>query len=292
LAVVLWVTIAGRDTAERGVTAPVTFRNVPQDLEVTGDLVNTVDVRLRASPGLIESLDPGDVVVRIDLEGAEEGEKIVQLTAEQVRVPFGFRMVKVTPSLLTLNLERVVMATIPVHPRVYGQPAPGFEVAELNLEPDRVRVKGPKSRIQEIQSAYTEPVSVDGADVTVEQYVNVGFEDPLVSPVEGGHVRVVAVIRERNERKTLDGLPVIVRGQPAELTPRTVRVEVSGPARVLRDLAPVDVRPYVNVPPDHDPGRPLPVAVEIASGHTGADVVQTEPAEVRARLLPAGGSAP
>jgi hypothetical protein len=33
--------------------------------------------------------------------------------------------------------------------------------------------------------------------------------------------------------------------------------------------------------------RPLPVAVEVASGYTGVSVVLTEPAEVKARLLSA-----
>jgi YbbR domain-containing protein len=292
LAVMLWMTIAGRDTAERGVAAPVEFRNVPPDLELTGDLVNSVSVRLRTSPGLVESLDAGQVVALVDLEGKEEGEHIIQLTPEQVRVPFGFRVLKITPSLLTLSLEQVQAKMIPVRPRILGRPAPGYEVTDLSSDPAEVEVKGPKSRVQEIESAFTEPVSVDGADVTVEQYVNVGLEDSLLPPSRPGQVRVVVVIRERRERRIFDRLPVIVRGQPAELKPSVVRVEVSGSARVLRDLTPADIRPYVNVAPDHDRTQPLPVAVEIASGHTGAEVVQTEPAEVRARLLSSGGGVP
>jgi hypothetical protein len=133
---------------------------------------------------------------------------------------------------------------------------------------------------------------VDGASATVEEVVGIRPEDPLLRLEGGGQVRVMVVIKERKERKTFDRLPVIVRGQPAELEPDSVSVEVSGPARVLRDLAPADVRPYVNVAPDHDRNQPLPVAVEIASGHTGADVVRAEPAEVRARPLPLGGSRP
>lgn len=292
LAVVLWVTIAGRDTAERGVTAPVEFRNVPQDLEPTGDLVNSVTVRLRASPGLIDSLDPGEIVARIDLEGAEEGEKIIQLTPEEVRVPFGFRIVKITPSFLTFNLEQVQTKTIPVRARILGLPAPGYEVTALTSDPAEVQVRGPKSRVQEIESALTEPVSVDGASATVEGTVGVRPEDPLLRLEGGGQVRVVVVIKERKERKVFDRLPVIVRGRPAEVKPKAVSVEIAGPPRVLRGLSPDDVRPYVNVPPDHDRSQPLPVAVEIASGHTGADVVQTEPAEVEARPLPAGKSRP
>jgi YbbR domain-containing protein len=287
LAIVLWVVIAGRYTAERGLTVPVELRNFPPDLELTGDLVNSVNVRLRASPGLVESLDPGQVLVRIDLKGAEEGEHIIQLTSEHIEVPFGFRVVKITPSLLTINLERSLSKTLPVRPRILGQPAPGYEVEAVTSEPAEVRVRGPRSRVQEIESAFTEPVSVQGADVTVEQYVNVGLEDPLLNleSAESQEVKVVVRIRERQEERLFEGLPVAVRGQPSRLSPSSVSAEVRGPARVLRDLDPGDLRAYVNVPPDHEDGRPLPVAVEIAPGHTGTSVVRTEPAEVKARLL-------
>jgi hypothetical protein len=102
-------------------------------------------------------------------------------------------------------------------------------------------------------------------------------------------VRVVVRIRARHERRSFENLPVSPRGETAEIEPVAVRVVVSGPATVLRELGPADLRPYVNIPASHDPTRLLPVAVEIASGHTGASVVLTEPAEVTARLAPAGG---
>ena len=288
LAIVLWVIIAGRDTAERGLTVPVELRNVPPDLEITGDLVNTVDVRLRASPGLIESLDSDQVLAAIDLEGAEEGERIIQLTAEQIRVPFGFRVVKVTPSLLTLNLERTSSKTVPVRPRILGRPARGYEVADVMSRPAEIRILGPQSRVQEIESAFTEPVSVDGADLTVEEFVNVGLFDPLLRLEGTGEVRVTVKIRERHEKRSFDGLPVSAEGTPSQLAPASVRVVVSGPIIALRALSPTDLRPYVNVPAGHDATVALPVAVEVASGHTGVSVVQTEPAEVTARPVGSG----
>lgn len=283
LAVVLWVIIAGRDTAERGLTVPVDLRNVPAGLEITGDFLNSVNVRLRASPGLIESLDADQVMATIDLDGAQEGERIIQLTADQIRKPFGFRVVKITPSLLTLNLERTLTKTVPVRPRILGRPAPGYEVANVTSQPAEIRVEGPRSRVQNIESTFTEPVSVDGADLTVEEFVNVGLNDPLVRlEGGGGQVKVVAQIRVRHEKRTFEALPVSTQGSPAELEPNTVRVVVSGPTTVLRDLGASDIRPYVNVPADHDGASPLPVAVEIAPGHTGANVLYTEPAELAA----------
>jgi YbbR domain-containing protein len=280
LAVGLWFVIAGKQTAERGLAVPVELRNVPRDLELTGDPVNTVDVRVRASPGLIDSLDAGKILATIDLAGAEEGEKIVQLTPDQIRVPFGFRVVKITPALLTLKLEKIDRKTVPVRPRLIGRPAPGYEVAAVESDPPEVRVAGPRSRVQEIESAFTEPVSVEGLDHSVEELVNVGLEDPLLRLEGGNSVKVTARIRETQETRAFEGLRVVARGRAARLDPSRVVVVVGGPAAQVRALAAADVRPYVVVPAEAKGAMKLPLAVEIAAGHPEISVVETRPAEL------------
>jgi YbbR domain-containing protein len=285
LAVGLWFVIAGKPTAERGQAVPVELRNVPRDLELTGDPVNTVDVRVRASPGLINSLDAGAIRATIDLAGAQEGERIVQLSPEQIQAPQGFRVVKITPSLLTLNLERTVRKKVPVRPRVIGRPAAGFEVAQITSAPGEVQITGPRSRVQEVESAFTEPVSVAGAETTVTELVNVGLEDPLLRLEGGSRVRVSAVVREARETRLFDGLHVEPRGRAARLSPSRVSVSVTGPASQVRGLAASDLQAYVAVPQQGPiPGR-LPVAVQIASGRAGVSVAATQPPEVSVRVL-------
>jgi YbbR-like protein len=280
LAVGLWFVIAGKQTAERGLAVPVELRNVPRDLELTGDPVNTVDVRVRASPGLIDSLDAGKILATIDLAGADEGERIVQLTPDQIRVPFGFRVVKITPAILTLNLEKIDRKTIPVRPRLLGRPAPGFEVAEVTSDPATVTVAGPRSRVREIESAFTEPVSVEGVSQTVEEPVNVGLEDPLLRIEGGSRVKVTALVREAHETRVFEGLRVVARGRAARLAPSHVTVVVSGPAPQVRALADTDIRPYVIVPPEAKGTLKLPLAVEVDSGRPGISVEETRPKEV------------
>jgi len=288
LAVGLWFAIAGKPTAERGLAVPVELRNVPRDLELTGDPVNTVDVRVRASPGLINSLDPGAIRATIDLAGAQEGERIVQLSPAQIQAPQGFRVVKITPSLLTLNLERTVRKRVPVRPRVIGRPAAGFEVAEITSDPAEVQITGPRSRVQEVESAFTEPVSVAGAEATVTELVNVGLEDPLLRLEGGSRVRVSAVVREARETRTFDGLRVEPRGRAARLSPSRVSVSVAGPVSQVRGLAASDLQAYVAMPQQGPvPGR-LPVAVQIAAGRAGVSVVGAQPPEVSVRLLRGG----
>src|SRR4029078_12280615 len=124
-----------------------------------GEPVDNVEVRLRASPGIIQRIGPGDVSAQIDLAGLAEGVHIIHLTDKSVRMPFGVKVVKITPSILTLNLERTLQKVVPVGPRLVGRPADGFAVGEGTTDPRDVRIAGPRSSVEAVDSAYTEPLS-------------------------------------------------------------------------------------------------------------------------------------
>jgi len=282
LALLLWFVIAGEKTSEMGLSAPVELQNFPKDLELTGDPVNTVEVRLRASPGIIERLTPGDVSAHIDLADAHEGERIVHLTADSVRVPFGVTVVKISPAIITLSLERTLQKTVPVRPRLLGRPAAGYEVAEVVAEPAEALITGPKGRVQEVESAFTEPVSVDGVQTSVVDHVNMGLEDPLLRIQGSPRVRVTARIREIERTRTFDGLALEVRGGTLAARPARVSVVLAGSDAALARASEAAVHPYVDAGHLKE-GATAPVAVELAPGLAGVTVRETRPSEVALR---------
>jgi hypothetical protein len=137
--------------------------------------------------------------------------------------------------------------------------------------------------VREIESAFTEPVPVEGAVATVSEAVGVGLEDPLLRLEGGSRVRVTARVRETQEARSFDGLAVEPRGRPARTTPDRVSVSVSGPASQVRALAASDLRAFVTVPSEGTSPLRLPVAVEIGSGYPAVSVTLTRPAEVAVR---------
>ncbi|HEY7510780.1 MAG TPA: CdaR family protein [Vicinamibacteria bacterium] len=280
LAVLLWFVI-GEKTSERGLSVPVELQNVPRELELLGEPTNVVDVRVRAAPSVIQRLTPGDVSARIDLSGVREGEHIVHLTGDDIRVPFGVRVVKITPSIITMAFERTLTKTVPIRPRLLGRPSPGYEVAEVTAEPPEVRVSGPKSRVQEMESAYTEPVSLDGASSTVVDTVNLGLDDPVLRIQGSPRVRVTARIREVQETRAIDGVEVEVRGGTLPVTPPRVRVVLTGPASALARVKPAEVRAYVEAA--RAKNGVAPVAVEMVPGQAGVTLKEAVPAQVSVR---------
>jgi YbbR domain-containing protein len=282
LATMLWFVIAGEKTSEMGVSAPLELQNFPKDLEVTGEPVNNVEVRLRASPGIIQRVGPGDVSAQLDLAGLQEGEHIVHLTDKSIRMPFGVKVVKITPSLLTLNLERTLQKVVPVRPRLVGRPAPGFEVGEVRADPAEVRIAGPRSRVQEVESAFTEPLSIEGAQAGVSDVVNMGLDDPLLRVLGSPRVRATVRIREVEGERTLDAMLIEVRGGDMSVRPASVRAVVAGPASLLRTLTPADVHASVDVTAAAA-GATLPVTVDLPPSHSGLRVKEVAPASVTVR---------
>jgi hypothetical protein len=138
--------------------------------------------------------------------------------------------------------------------------------------------------VQEIESAFTEPVSVEAADHTVQEGVNVGLEDPLLRLEGGSRVQVTARVAEVRETRVFERLPVVARGRPARLVPARVTVVVSGTAAQLKGLQASAVRPYVEVPAGERASRQR-LAVEIEAAPPGVSVVETRPAEVDVRPL-------
>ena len=123
---------------------PVELQNFPRELELTGEPVNAVEVRLRASPGMIQRHRARRGLGRRSTSvGFGEGEHIVHLTEDSIRMPFGVKVVKISPAVLTFHLERTQRKVVPVQPRLLGRPAEGFEVAEVDEPAGRGAPRGP-----------------------------------------------------------------------------------------------------------------------------------------------------
>jgi YbbR domain-containing protein len=287
IALALWFLVAGEKTSEVGLTVPVELQNVPGNLEVVGEAANEVEVRVRATPAIVRQLDPAAVSVRIDLKGLEEGEHFFHLTEALVRRPFGVTVVKLSPASVTLNLEQTLERTVSIAARVAGVPDAAFEVSSVEVEPAKVRLAGPRSRISALKSVFTEAVSVEGMSGTVSKNVNIGIGDPLVRIQGSPQVDVLVHVRERRGTRTFSGLKLDVRGSPARVRPSRVDVAVQGPESRLSRLTNEAVRAFVDVS-GAAPGASVPVVVELASGFSDLVLERIEPREV---IVLAGGSA-
>jgi YbbR domain-containing protein len=180
LATLLWAAVSNEATSEIGLEVPLEYRNIPSRAEITGDITNTVQVRLRGSSNVIKDITAKDVSTTIDLSKMRMGEKIVALSPQNVDAPFGAEVIRVNPSSVRFTLERTMTKTVSITPTMVGQPADGFEVARVLIVPNAVEVEGPESRVNGLSSIATIPIRLDRRQSTFEQVTDLDVPDPQI----------------------------------------------------------------------------------------------------------------
>ncbi len=136
----------------------------------TQPTLDPVTVKVRGLP------DDVDSVASVDLDANLSGARNDTVTIEGDlvgRTDSGNPVsVQITPSRAraTFKIEQTfVQRTIGITPSISGQPAPGYRVSSVTIDPPIVTVSGPKSVVDSIQGISTEPVTITNARTNITQ---------------------------------------------------------------------------------------------------------------------------
>jgi len=283
LAALLWMVVSGERIVERSMRIPLEFTNLPTQLEIVGDTINLVDVRLRGSSGALSRVSTGELVAMLDLRGARPGRRLFHLTGPDVRTPFGVEVVSVTPSSVSMNFEPSASKVVPIVPAVEGEPTAGFVTGTVTADPATVEVIGPVSALGSLTEAITEPISVAGKNGPVTESVTVGVPDQSVRLREPMTARVTVNVTAAPVEWAVAAIPVQVRNAGAanaQIAPSSVTVRVRGPRETMGSRAEA-FEASVDVGGLRSGQYQLPVRV-VPPARIG--VVKVEPEELRVRI--------
>lgn len=182
IAVFLWWVAQGSSSIERGYDLPLVLRGIPDDLVLTEQTSNAVNVRVAGSRAVLRLVKPERFEYAIDVSGAKQGNSDFEIDLSHLDLPRGARIVSRSPAQVTLTFERRMSKNIQVRADVEGSPAPGFAIEKIDVDPPRVRVSGAQREVQRITEVATEPVDVSGLAETTERETRVS--------VSGRHVWV------------------------------------------------------------------------------------------------------
>jgi YbbR domain-containing protein len=199
LGTLLWFTISGHEI-ERRISVPVSYRNVPAPLELTGDQTDRVIVHVRGDDNVVSGLTEGSVRVTVDLAGSQAGPNTVPLRTDHVVAPGRVEVLQIEPGTVTVTLERAGLLNVPVTPSVEGQPASGHVVTRVTSEPATVTVAGPDTHLTGPINVITERVMIQGRTGRVVQEVVVGVDDPQLRVHAPRTVRVTVQIDPASPR--------------------------------------------------------------------------------------------
>lgn len=106
LAGLIWaMSFLASGTTIRTVSVPIEFSNVPSGMEVTSQSADTLEVQVRGSPWIIDSVSLGRLIGRFDLGNFAPGWHSLHFQPKSLDLPPGIVVDQVTPENIRVQVE-------------------------------------------------------------------------------------------------------------------------------------------------------------------------------------------
>lgn len=278
----LWLLVnAGERDTEQTMLLPVELRNLPVQLVVVGQRVEFIDVRVSGPRTLLGRLNSKRIF--LDLTGVRPGPSSFRVSSELLNLPRGVKLLRVTPSVITLDIARMTKRVVPVRVDIVGKPPFGYTTGEIEISPSTVEVTGPASQVEKLQAVATETVDVSRVTQSVTRDLQLqGPEGELIS-YNLDRVRTRIDIQEVITTREFRRLRIAMKNTEYRVTPSLLLADVSvrGPQRVVEKMSLTNGEVFIDAA-GQDPGKvTLPVMVLLPPG---VEIMTQEPNEVEVTL--------
>jgi uncharacterized protein (TIGR00159 family) len=139
----------------------VEYMNRNPEVEIIDTSVNSVTLNLSGSGSLIKSMQPEQVKVKIDLRKAAVGKNSFVITDENVSLPPGIVLKKVTPPTVDVTLGIPVVKEVPVQVDWTGKLPKNLWMDKVKISPQVVSLIGGSRILEKISSVYTEKINLN-----------------------------------------------------------------------------------------------------------------------------------
>ena len=179
----------------------------------TGDYVSNVTVTIRANTEQISSVHTNELQAYINLNNiAKNGEYSVPVmvnVSDEIKAFDPFE-IKVKPEYVKIKVESKDLKYITLEPSIVGEPAHGYEITSVKVNPAQLEVTGPESIIENTQRIYTDKIDV--TDLTQKETFNVNYKtiNKLLSVAEEGPFEVTVTVEPGRMERTIDDIEVTI----------------------------------------------------------------------------------
>lgn len=195
-------------------------------------------------------------VCYIDLNGLDEGfSKSIEVVLLDIDGnALDQSMFKGSVPSVIVDLTILAMKTVPIDTSKMllgvDELAPGYELSDISIEPQTVKILGEKSVLNNITSIELMPFSVSGANEDIVTLLDFKLPDG-VALMNEGQVQVYISIKEIIEVKTYEGIAIQAKNLGSGLTalfdPTNVDVTVIAGMNRIALLFKEDIIPYVDL---------------------------------------------
>lgn len=192
LASLLWLGVVEESELATSVLAPIQYKNLPKDLEMSSDVSDKVHLEVRGPASKLNPAMLADARVLLDLGAVKQpGDRTFPIDPTSLGLPSGVSLDRAVPAQVRLHFERRQTKEVPVTIRLRGADTEGIEVVEQTAGPAVLRITGPETRVARVEAVETDPIDVGEVKEGVAEFqVHAYLPDPQVRFVGDGRVTV------------------------------------------------------------------------------------------------------
>ena len=190
ISVFIWAVAQGTSSVIQSFDVEVELVGVEDGLVITDQSSDEINVRLRGSRAALRNLDTDQLKYRVDARGGKPGVAVYEVDVETIDHPTGTQFVGYSPSRLQVRFEKRGRKAVGVRAEITGNPAPGFHVAGVVIEPEKVWLEGARSQVMRLNEVVTETIEIAGLASSAEREVRLVLGGGTVWAEDNAPVRV------------------------------------------------------------------------------------------------------
>jgi YbbR domain-containing protein len=210
-------------------------------------------VTLEGPRAFMRQLEARDEKILVDLslpQYRDSNRPVITFQGDELTLPFGVRVEKMSPRRLELRLERKAFKKLPVRTPFIGELPDDLQLKELRVRPIEVEVVGPRSVVAALKEISTRPVDVEtlyGQDTLPLEW-NLPDERLAVNSPTAPELSYKLTARKAN--LVLEKIPVRLLGEAKILGTKEVTVVLWGPPDIIRrtDKSDLNVQVWAEIP--------------------------------------------
>ncbi|MDH4246930.1 MAG: CdaR family protein [Deltaproteobacteria bacterium] len=266
LALVMWAVVVSQrrgEVSELKFTTPLILKNIPANLVVTSSPVETISVLVSLNGARVNSINPSQFQVAIDLGNQLPGPFEYPLSDKNVIYnnappPPTVTILQVSPTSVPLVLEETVSVLVPIKPRFSGTMSTGFTLGSIQINPKSAKVRGPRTTMEKLAFVHTRPLDVQDLNNNVEMAVELDLPPSVrLDKDQENFFQAKITVSNNPLRLLLRDVPIAFENPENvyKASTSSVNVFLEGPSEVMGKLNKSNVYAQINMakypPGDH-----------------------------------------
>lgn len=260
----------------------------PRGKVLTTEVAEKIMLQVRGARSDVERLvTEGIPPLEVDLEGRAPGP--LRFSPDLFRLPGRLSIESITPPEVDVSWDDFAQRTVPLRPSIAGQPASGYRVVSVAVEPREVEVRGPRTALDRMQEVVLGETRIDGRteDAMITARVRLKQKYLLARPDTA--MLTVRIVAETVTQR-FSGISLRLINPPPGLEvepspPVAQEVVLEGAANAIKRVEPQGLRAVIDLADIREPREaPYIKAARVEGLPAGVRALATTPGTFRIRV--------